>query len=116
MIIRYTDIGHSDPKDTLWLLQGAAFESVSVGAGGGRPLTHEGLWGGEANDYWHGRYDVATGFCSIVPPHEETNYKRPPAALLEILKSHFSVVRFYFFSRGVESWSPNPRKGRRSEA
>lgn len=73
--------------------------------------THELVWGGETKieDHWRGRYDTGTAFCSIVPPQDKLGRKRPPDGLLTLLRHRFSVVRFYYFTDGVESFSPNPK-------
>jgi hypothetical protein len=109
-ITKWTDIGLSDPRDVLWIMRGLDFESVSVGAKGGE-WTHHAIWGINIGGNWRGRYEIATGFCSIIPPHGEESRKRAPAALLDILKLRFSIKRFYFFSRIVQSFAPPHRGG-----
>ena len=112
-IRQYTDIGHRSPEDAIWLFDGRDIQMVKSGRPSGQieePRTHHRIWGAASDDLWHGRYEAKTGLCSIVPAYGEENFRRPPAALLELLKSHFSVVRFYFFAGGVESFSPNPGK------
>lgn len=105
-IAAYTDIGHNSARDILWVMNGYELETIIRGNGDN---THDKLWGVAVQDHWRGRYEYSTGFCSIAPPYGEENRKRPPTALLEILKLRFSIVQFYYFAGGVEVFSPNPR-------
>ncbi len=106
MSIAYTDIGHGDPNDVIWIVRGYDIEKIAAGF----DRTHELIWGETATlNHWRGRYDVRTAFCSIAPP-ENSIMRRPPSALLEMLGREFSIVRFYFFKDGVQSITPNPRK------
>jgi hypothetical protein len=104
----YTDIGHSNPNDILWILIDFDFHSLSAGLS----RTHELVWSGDVQieDCWRGRYEVKTGYCSIVPPSSFPARRRPPQTILDTLTSKFSIFRFYFFADGVEAFSPNPRK------
>ena len=106
----YTDIGHKGNDDAIWIVRNGALESVLrvTSKGQEEPWTHWRIWGGESKELWHGRYDVSSGFCSIVPP-EGVQYRRPPKVILDLLTAHFSVFRFYYFAGGVESFSPNPK-------
>ena len=107
--VAYTDIGHQGPGDTIWLFDGSDIQMIRSVTGQGT-WSHERLWGGISQDRWRGRYEAKTGFCSIAPPCGEEHYKRPPAAIIELLKARFSVFKFYYFAGGVESFSPNPRR------
>lgn len=106
--IKYTDIGHSRPNDVLWIWIDDELQVLSAGSS----RTHELVWGGDVKieDYWKGRYEQSTGYCSITPPASKLGLRRPPSSILDILKNRFSIVRFYFFTDGVDSFSPNPRK------
>jgi len=104
---RYMDIGHRDPNDLLWIMLGFDFNQVTAAG----TWTHEMLWGKQIGRYWRGRYERKTGYCSILPPETESSaFKRPPAALLDKLMQEFSVTKFYFFSGGLEEFTPNPRR------
>lgn len=106
-ITQYMDIGHADPKDIIWIFRDLQIEKVMAG----QTLTHGRLWGEEEiKNHWRGRYERKTGYCSIVAPVGEL-VKRPHRPLLEELKLNFHIVRFYFFADGIESFSPNPKKG-----
>jgi hypothetical protein len=104
--MQYTDIGHSDPDDMLWILHNDKLDVVKrVTSAGGEPWTHWTLWGGEMNECWRGRYEARTGFCSLSAPRGDTG-SQPPAALLETLKARFRVAAFYFFPDGASSAVP----------
>ena len=105
-IKQYTDIGHINPKDKLWIFLDDDLQVVSAG----KRRTHTSVWGIETNieSCWRGRYEVATGYCSITPSEFQLNMRRPPSWLLTLLRNQFSVVRFYYFVDGVDSFSPNP--------
>ena len=104
------DIGYRNIDDAIWLIRNGSLEVISrVTFSDQEPWTHCRLWGGKVMGSWHGRYDVGSGFCSIVPP-EKLQYRRPTKAVLDLLTARFSVFRFYYFSGGVESFSPNPAK------
>lgn len=109
--IKYTDIGHSKPNDVLWILIDHDMFTLTAG----QSRTHELIWGGEAriDDCWKGRYELGTGYCSITPPEKQMGRRRPPDEILSLLRSRFSIVRFYFFTDGVDSFSPNPPRIKR---
>jgi hypothetical protein len=107
--ISYTDIGHSDPKDILWIILGQDFQMVMAGA----TLTHELLWDKEIEQSWRGRYERSTSYCSIVPP-SGVKYGRPPQNLLDTLTSQFSIIKFFYFADGaVDEFEPNPSRRKR---
>ncbi|MGD0088565.1 MAG: hypothetical protein ABSE73_01470 [Planctomycetota bacterium] len=111
-IREYTDIGHNTPHAILWAMrwpQSHTLEHIERG-GGDDPRTHSKVWGALFDEYWRGRYETLTGFCSIAPPYGMENAKRPPPELLATLKAHFRVVRFFYFTPDVHSFSPNPRR------
>lgn len=105
-IKQWTDIGHNNPQDNVWILIDNDLQVVSAGKG----RTHTSVWGVETNveSHWRGRYEVSTGYCSIAPSEQGLNFRRPPRGLLVLLREQFSVVRFYYFADGVDSFSPNP--------
>jgi hypothetical protein len=105
--INYWQIGHANPEDVIWIMRGLQFEQIKAGS-----HAHETLFGKDYERFWRGRYEVKTGFCSIAPPSTVSGYKRPPQVLLNILVSHFSVVRFFYFADGVEDFTPNPGRKR----
>lgn len=109
-IKQWTDIGHGHPQDKLWIILNDDIEVVSAGKG----RTHMSIWDVETNveEHWRGRYEVKTGYCSIAPSEYKLHMRRPPEWLLSLLRTQFSVVRFYLFTDGVESFSPNPRRVR----
>ncbi len=106
--IKYTDIGHSHRNDILWIMIDDELNVISAG----ESRTHELVWGGETNieDHWRGRYELSTAYCSIVPPSGKLGLRRPPGGILSQLRQRFSVVRFYYFTDGVQSFSPNPHR------
>lgn len=109
----YWQIGHKSPDDVIWLMSGYDFNAITAGPHFHKgPCTHEMLFGKDSENYWRGRYERLTGFCSILPPALWQGHKRPPQVILDTLKARFSVVRFYFFSDGVESFTPNPERDR----
>ncbi len=110
-IKQYADIGHGSPKDLVWIAIDSDLQVVSAG----KNRTHTSVWGLETNieGHWRGRYDVATGYCSIATSEFEIHMRRPPRWLLTLLRDQFSVVKFYYFADGIESFSPNPRKSKR---
>lgn len=107
----YTDIGHSDKNDVLWILVDGSFYSLAAGSS----RTHELVWGGdnEIEKCWRGRFEVQTGFCTIAPPSHLAAFRRPPQNILDTLTSNFSIVKFYFFTDGVEEFEPNPSRRKR---
>lgn len=109
--LKYTDIGHGDPNDVIWII--IDDEMFMMPAGLGR--THELIWGGDTNieNHWRGRYDIRTGRCSITPPGKQLGRRRPPEIITSELRQRFSVVRFFYFADGQDSFSPNPKKVRR---
>lgn len=108
--IEYTDIGHSDDRDIIWILTIPDLDFRQRRSG--RTGTHEIFWGNELKieDHWRGRYEISTGYCSIAPPLG-LELQKPHSTILDLLKSKFDPTKFYFFSGGVESFSPNPREG-----
>ena len=92
---KYTDIGHNDPKDILWIVwRGKVETAVSEDA-----LSHVQHWGLEAvTNCWRGRFEVLTGRCSITPP-EGLNSRHPPQALTKALDGLFPVREFHIFGR-----------------
>lgn len=106
--VKYTDIGHAHPNDILWILVDGDMWTMPAG----QSRTHELIWGGDVKieDHWRGRYDMATAYCSIAPPKKSIGRRRPPETLLSELRSRFSIVRFYYFADGVQSFSPNPKR------
>lgn len=111
--MQYEDIGHSNKDDILWIFLDDQIQIVSAGSN----RTHMSIWGVDVNveDYWRGRYEIRTGFCSIAAPESKMHLRRPPRWVLSELQSHFSVVEFhYFYESGADSFEPNPHKpGRR---
>jgi hypothetical protein len=105
-IKQYTDIGHDSPHDLIWIFLPDGLNKVRSGA----TFTHELLWGPEIVNCWRGRYEVATGFCSIVPPENCVTGTRPPLFLVDMLNANFAPVRFYYFKNGIVSFSPNPKR------
>lgn len=108
--MKYTDIGHSKPNDVIWIqIDGDLFMLTA-----GQSRTHELIWGGEVDieEHWRGRFELDTGYCSIAPPAKSLNRRRPPDSLLSQLNRQFNVMRFYYFTGGVDSFTPNPREKR----
>ena len=102
MIRQYTDIGHKAPDDIIWLWERDDLLTTKAVTSRGQtePHSHWRLWGSEAQEHWKGRFEEATGFCSIAPPYGEENTVRPPSALLDALVAAFKVARFYYFRCG----------------
>lgn len=111
--MKYTDIGHSNPNDAIWIL----FEDELIVMPAGQSRTHELIWGGEIDieDHWRGRRDYVTAFCSIAPPQNKLGLRRPPKALLTALRDRFSIARFYYFTDGVDSFSPSLKDKNKSQ-
>lgn len=99
----YTDIGHNNLDDRIWLLQGDTMHVIRTGDGvaaSGSPWTHWSVWGDEVDLSWHGRFEVLTGRCSVVPPVSSLTPRRPPQELISMLKRRFVVRRFVYFGDG----------------
>ncbi len=108
--IKYTDIGHSKPNDVLWVQVDGDLWVMPAG----QNRTHELVWGGDVNidEHWRGRFELGSGFCSITPPIKSIGRRRPPESLLSQLNQQFNVMRFYYFTDGVDSFTPNPREAK----
>ncbi len=89
----YTDIGHAHPNDVIWILIGGELRHMSAGY----VRTHELIWGGDVKieDHWRGRFEVATGYCSVAWPHG--SLANPPEYLVVLLNEHFKISKFYCF-------------------
>jgi hypothetical protein len=105
VITVYTDIGHDDPRDLLWLFTGGQVDHVRSG----QTFTHEIIYGTvETDNHWRGRFEVATGFCSIAAPIDQEGLM-PPKGLLQLLRDAFPVTKFHYFtSREHTAISSNP--------
>ena len=93
--MEYTSIGHGNPKDIIWIFMDEELNKVTRG----ETLTHTLLWGKDIDNYWRGRYEKSTGYCSIAPPADKLMYARPSQAILDILTSNFSVTKFFYFAQ-----------------
>lgn len=103
----YTDIGHDDPRDVIWLYREGRVDQMTAGG----EFTHEKLYGlVRTENSWRGRYEVSTGYCSIAAPLSQTG-RHPPKILTDMLSAAFSVTKFHiFYGHVVESFSPNPER------
>lgn len=111
-MISYTDIGHNSEADILWIILDGELNTMRRGGN----WTHELLWGEDIVKCWRGRYEIATGKCSIAPPESAIGKAyRPPMSVWNKLTSAFPVFRFYYFADVADEFSPNPRDRRDRE-
>ncbi len=105
----YTDVGHNDEDDVLWILIDMDLQYCRCGG-----MTH--MWAfdltrAQLDKHWRGRYEVSTGLCSVAPPASWPSTRQLPSAVRDTLSAHFKVSDFEFFHHGYQRISPNP--GRR---
>src|ERR1700734_2128375 len=95
MAIAYTEIGHGDPNDMLWIQILGKIYTISAGLS----RTHELVWGAEVKieNVWRGRFERKTGRCSIAPPVMD-NSPVPEQSIVDQLVLHFNTATemFYF--------------------
>ena len=96
---QYTDIGHRDKWDQLWLLVDGTLETSKrvTSEDQAEPWTHWLLWGGETKHLWHGRYDVVSSLCSIVRPVGNPSMEEL-VECVNLLGDRFLVDKFVLFS------------------
>ncbi len=94
--MKYTDIGHSNQNDVLWILIEDDLYFIEAGF----DRTHELAWGGigDVTNCWRGRLEHQTYRCSIACPSEQIS--APPETLLGRLRKRLNVGVFYYFSNG----------------
>ncbi len=103
----YTDIGHTQPNDILWII--IDDELFMIPAGSFR--THELVWGGDIKieDSMRGRFETTTGYCSVALHSCYPKNERPTRKFLDRLEKQFPVVKYWLFLNGENTDSFYPK-------